>query len=158
MVNHFLYDLNCPPGGQSNETFYERKSRIFVMGKPFQLSILFVGKARSLLPLTEAPQRCFTSWVGSCLTCKHNTILERLVREEYFSLLRKFVTYSRKTFYNIGPRDSYTTFKRKRHLAEWVFDLVLFIDRGSSITSVNKVLHQRDALSKIFVHSRGKTF
>jgi len=100
--------------------------------------------------LSEAPQRCFT-WVGSCLTCKHYTILERLVREEYFSLLRKFVIDGRKKFYNIGPRDS---FKRKRHLAEWVmFDLVLFIDRGSSITSVNKVLHQRDALSKIFVHS-----
>ncbi len=42
---------------------------------------------------------CFT-WVGSCHTCKHYTILER---DEHSSLLQKFVTYGRKKFYNNAP-------------------------------------------------------
>jgi len=50
-----------------------------------------------------APEMCFT-WVGSCLTCKHYTILKRLVRNEHSSLLQNFVTYARKKFYTIGPR------------------------------------------------------
>jgi hypothetical protein len=37
---------------------------------------LFVDKARSL-PLSGVAERCFT-WVDSCLTCKHCTIVERL--------------------------------------------------------------------------------
>jgi hypothetical protein len=74
---------------------------MFAPGKPFQLSPLCVDKASSL-PLSGVPERCFT-WVGSCLTCKHS-ILERLSRDKRSSLLRKFVTCSRKTFYNIGPR------------------------------------------------------
>jgi hypothetical protein len=34
-------------------------------------------------------------------------MLERFAREKYSSLLRKIVTYGRKTFYNIGPCLSY---------------------------------------------------
>jgi hypothetical protein len=41
-------------------------ARVFVSGKPFQLSIMFVGKARSL-PEIAAPERCFTQ-VGSGFT------------------------------------------------------------------------------------------
>ncbi len=41
--------------------------------------------------------------VGSCLTCKHYTILERLEGDKHSSLSRKFVTDGHKIFYNIGP-------------------------------------------------------
>jgi hypothetical protein len=38
------------------------------------------------------------------LAHKQKTKLERLARYKHSSLLRKFVTYGRKKFYNIGPR------------------------------------------------------
>ncbi len=66
---------------------------MFAPGKLFQL--------RSP-PQREAPEIFFT-WVGSCYTRKHYTILERLARDEHSSLLRKFLTYGRKTFHSIGP-------------------------------------------------------
>ncbi len=60
-----------------------------------------LGKATSL-PFSGSPERFFT-WVGSCFTqqtlyypwkaCKGETLL-----------LRKFVTYGRKKFYNIDLR------------------------------------------------------
>jgi hypothetical protein len=53
--------------------------------------------------MSRAPERCFTR-VGSGLTCKHYTRLERLARDKHSSLLQKFVTYGRKKFYNIVPR------------------------------------------------------
>ncbi len=37
---------------------------MFVPGKPFQPSLMFVGKARSLRS-SGAPEMCFT-WVGCC--------------------------------------------------------------------------------------------
>jgi hypothetical protein len=46
-------------------------------------------------------ERCFT-WVGSGLTLKLLTWLEKLVREKCSSLLLKFVNYGGKKFYNIG--------------------------------------------------------
>jgi len=42
--------------------------------------------------------------MGSGLTCKHCTRLERLARDKRSCLLRTFVNYGRKKFYNIGPR------------------------------------------------------
>jgi hypothetical protein len=57
---------------------------------------MFVGKAGAY-PRVE-------HLVGSGLTRKHWTRLERLARDKRSSLLRKFVTYGRKNFYNIGPR------------------------------------------------------
>jgi hypothetical protein len=42
---------------------------VFVHGKPFQPSLLFVGKARSL-PYSGAPERFFNR-IGSCLTNRH---------------------------------------------------------------------------------------
>ncbi len=45
----------------------------FVSGKPFQPSLMFVGKAKSPTQ-SGAPERCFTQ-VGSGLTCKHQTRL-----------------------------------------------------------------------------------
>jgi hypothetical protein len=46
---------------------------------------------------------CFTR-VGSRLTHKYLTWLKRLARDKHNSLLQTFVNYSRKKFYNIGPR------------------------------------------------------
>jgi hypothetical protein len=54
---------------------------------------MFVGEARSL-PWSGLPERGFT-WVGSSLTRKHLTRLEKLARD------KQVVTYGSKKFYNI---------------------------------------------------------
>ncbi len=70
--------------------------RMSVHGKPFQPSLLFVGKARSLL-YGVAPKKCFTQ-VGSGLTHKHRSKLERLAWHKPSSLL-----YITEKVYNIWP-------------------------------------------------------
>jgi hypothetical protein len=44
------------------------------------------------------------------LAHKHKTRLKRLSRDEHSSLLRKFVNYVRKNFYNTGPWPSSLAF------------------------------------------------
>jgi hypothetical protein len=66
---------------------------------------MFVGKARSQ-PSIGAPEKFFTpgrcfSELGFGPTPKHQTRLERLARDKRSSLLRKFVNYDRKRFYNV---------------------------------------------------------
>jgi hypothetical protein len=51
-----------------------------------------MGKARSL-PWSGAPER-----VGSGLTCKNKTRLERLAGNKRFTILQKSVYYGRKNF------------------------------------------------------------
>ncbi len=63
---------------------------------PFQHSPMFAGT----YPRVE--ESCFT-WVGSGLTHRHQTRLERLARNKHTSLLRKSVNYGRKKFYSTGP-------------------------------------------------------
>jgi hypothetical protein len=46
-------------------------------------------------PRVGSPERGFTR-VGSSLSRKHQTRLERLGRDKYTSLFRKFVNYGRK--------------------------------------------------------------
>ncbi len=58
---------------------------VLTFANHFQPSLLFEGKA-SNLPGRGAPEKCFT-WVGSCLTCKHYTIQEKLARDEHSGLL-----------------------------------------------------------------------
>jgi hypothetical protein len=70
--------------------------------------VLFVGKGRSL-PYSGAPERFFNR-VGSCFTNRHYTKLERLAMDKHSSLLRTFVNYGRKKFYNIGPSFSVKVF------------------------------------------------
>jgi hypothetical protein len=59
---------------------------VFVSGKPFQPSLMFVAKARNL-PQSEVHLRCSTQ-VGSSFT----------------NIFRTFVIYGRKKFFTIGPR------------------------------------------------------
>jgi len=63
---------------------------------------LFVGMAMSL-PERGAPVKVLH--LGRLLSYPQALyyILERLARGKHFSLLRKFVTYVGKKFYNIGP-------------------------------------------------------
>ncbi len=77
---------------------------MFVPGKPFQPSLMFVGEARSL-PWSGAPERSFTR-VGSGLTRKRKTRLEKLAVHKHSSLLRKSVNYGRKIFYSTGLIDA----------------------------------------------------
>jgi len=65
--------------------------------KSFQANLMFVSKARS-----GVPERCFTR-VGSNLTHKHYTKLEKSARDKHSSLSQTFVNYSCKKFCNIGP-------------------------------------------------------
>jgi hypothetical protein len=64
-----------------------------------------VGKDRSL-PQSGAPEGFFTR-VGSGLTHKHKTRLERLARNKYSSLSRKSVNYGRNKFYDTGPKGTF---------------------------------------------------
>jgi hypothetical protein len=75
---------------------------MFVLGKPFQASLLFVCKARSLT-LIRAHQGFFNR-VGSCFTNNHYTTLEKIARDKYPNLLRIFVNSVRKKFYNFDTR------------------------------------------------------
>ena len=75
---------------------------MFVPGKPFQPSLVFVGKARAYL--SEAPFKWSTLGKAPGLTRKHLTRLERLARDKCCSFLRKVITSGRKKFYNIGRR------------------------------------------------------
>ncbi len=59
----------------------------------------FVSKTRSL-PQSGIPDRGLTQ-VDSSLICKYYTSLKWLARDKHSSLLRTFVIYSRKKFYNI---------------------------------------------------------
>jgi hypothetical protein len=64
---------------------------------------MYLGKARSL------PER---GAFESCFTRKEYTMLEMLARDKHSCLLRTFVNYGIKKFYNIGPRgQSHKTFK-----------------------------------------------
>ena len=77
---------------------------MFVSGKLFQPSIMFVGKAMGL-PESGAPERCFI-WVGPGLARKHWTRLEKLGTYKHSSLLQKTINYSCNKFYSTDPRCS----------------------------------------------------
>ncbi len=55
---------------------------------------------------SETPFRCPTLRQAPGLTHKQQTSLERLATDKHSSLLRTFVNYVRKKFYNIGHRMS----------------------------------------------------
>ncbi len=77
-----------------------QQARVFALCKPFQSSLMFVGKARNL-PWRGVP-KSFFNWVGSYFTNKHQTRPERLARDKHSSLLQKSVNYGRKKFYSTG--------------------------------------------------------
>ncbi len=67
---------------------------MLVTERPFQPSLMFVGKAR-ILPYSGPPERSFT-YVGSGLTPKHWTRLEWLARDKHSSLLRTLRKFEKK--------------------------------------------------------------
>ncbi len=83
---------------------------MFVFGKYCQPILMFVDKARSLL-LSGASERNFIH-LGSSLTSKNYTRLERIARDKHFSILQKSVEYGQKQSYNIGP-NAFTEAKAK---------------------------------------------
>ncbi len=62
---------------------------------------MFAGQAGSL-PLRAGTERCSTR-VGTGLTRKHDTRLERLARDKNSSLLGTFVSYEEIMFDEYGP-------------------------------------------------------
>ncbi len=71
------------------------------LAKPFQPSVMFVGKARAYM--SKALFRCSTLWQAPGLTHKHQTRLAILAKDKHSSLLRKFVNYRQKSFITLGP-------------------------------------------------------
>ena len=69
---------------------------MFVIYKPFEPSLMFVGKYRAYL-IVEQLKCALTGF-----SCKHWTRMERPARDKRSRLLRKFVNYGLKKFYNIG--------------------------------------------------------
>ncbi len=64
------------------------------LGKAFQPYLMFVGREGLL-------ESCLT-WASSGFTRKNYT-LERLAMEKHSILLRTFLNYGIKEFYNVGP-------------------------------------------------------
>ncbi len=74
---------------------------MFVPGKLFQLSLMFVGKARGL-PQSGAPERGFTL-ICPNLAQKHWTRLEVLAWDKNSECLQKSLNYGRTKVYSTGP-------------------------------------------------------
>jgi hypothetical protein len=75
---------------------------MFVPGKPFHPSLMFVEKAGE--EKSRTPLGCSTLRQALGLTLIHYIRLERPARGKHSSLLQAFVNYGRKEIYNIGPR------------------------------------------------------
>jgi hypothetical protein len=72
---------------------------VFVPGKPYQPSLMFVGKPRSL-PESGTPVRCFILVYGP--THKRKTTRDRLARDKHPSLLACY-EYSYIEAVKVGP-------------------------------------------------------
>ncbi len=70
---------------------------VFAPGRPFQPSVMFAGKARSLL----------YGRGGSCLSRKHYIRLEKLAKDKHSSLFYPFVSYGEKRICEYGPWRSF---------------------------------------------------
>jgi hypothetical protein len=71
-----------------------KKTRVFVSGRPFQPTPMFVGKVR-------APERSLQTLTNYGLTLKYLTRLVRSVRYKHSSSLQTFINYDGKKFCNI---------------------------------------------------------
>ncbi len=87
---------------------------MFAPGKSFQDSIVFAGKAGAYP--SEAPFKCSILEWAPGLAHKQSTSMERLAKNKHSSLLRIFVNYGQKKFYNIGPGENCTS---KEVLPTW---------------------------------------
>jgi hypothetical protein len=81
---------------------------MFVLGKPFQLSLIFACKAKAYP--SEAPFRCSTLGLAPGLTRKNLTRLERLTEDKHSGLLRKSVITAVKSFIVQAPGGEDTEF------------------------------------------------
>ncbi len=77
------------------------KSLHFVLGRPFQPSLVLVGNVRSP-PKSGSPERCF-ALEGFGLSHKHEAGLERFAGDKHFRLLQTFVNYRYKNFITSDP-------------------------------------------------------
>ncbi len=81
-------------------------NKLFVPGKPFQLSVMFAGKAKSLLLRYSGGPLKYSNRVGSGLPRKPYTGLglKRPGKEKHSSLFGPFVSYEEKSFCAYGSR------------------------------------------------------
>ncbi len=102
---------NIEPWAQCYKTFYVRNLRMFVISQSacnqqaFPAQSIVCGQGQELTlecSLSGASERFFNR-VGSCITNKRQTRLEKLAREKHSSLLRKFETCGRKKFITLSP-------------------------------------------------------
>jgi hypothetical protein len=106
-LHHRLRQLYSLPGLSIIKLFlaviYEcsYKARVFVPGKPFQLSLMFVSKIRSL-PKVERLKGALLGWAPALLA--KIGLGEKDLPGANVSLFGIFVNCSCKKFYNIGNR------------------------------------------------------
>jgi hypothetical protein len=79
-----------------------RNKPVFVSVNPLQLSLSFVGKVNSIIPLVGAPARYFTR-VYSGLTRKLLYKAGKAWQAQTLELIQTFVNYRSKKFYHIVP-------------------------------------------------------
>jgi len=75
---------------------------VLVLGKPPQPCLMLVGTARSLTLQCTACN--VLPFLGSDLTSKHHSRLERLAVDKHSNVLQNFVNCVCKKFYNFDPR------------------------------------------------------
>ncbi len=105
-------------------------------------SIMVVGKARSLTQVGE-PKNCFTQ-VGSILTRKHQTKLERIARDKHSSLLQKFVYFATESL-------------AKRQISQNVYPLPFFFAQSMFAGLADKeehttVTHTQNKFSELLTY------
>jgi hypothetical protein len=83
---------------------------VFVLGKPFQPSLMFVGEARSL-PYSGAPERCLT-WEAPALPANIRLGGKGLLGTNT-SLLQKSINYGDKSFIEPASGGQNSTLYRK---------------------------------------------
>ncbi len=90
--------------------------------QPFKTSLIFVGKAKSLLQVLD-----------SCLTSKHYTRLERLTRGKHSSLSRTSADYGNEKFITLAPDvDNVICIKNKKEFCFSNFhNICIFPLKGS---------------------------
>ncbi len=76
------------------------KTLVFVLDRPFKPSLMFMDKARGL-SYSRGPEKCFIR-ISSGLS-KHWTRLVSLAKDKHPSLLKTFIYYVSKKFYNVKP-------------------------------------------------------
>ncbi len=99
---HILYIYHDIHHGPSYKTFYICKLQLFIISQsvcPWQAFPAQSNVSGQVQEPTLERSTCkVLHFLGSCLTCKHQTRLEKLARKKHSSLFLRVVTYGSKKY------------------------------------------------------------